>query len=102
MNKEIKKMRSTHIRNCYGFINSTADLAKIIELEPTAQLLLRHSLGRLICRADEVGGHRQMILNWPDAFIRDLSWPNQRRAPLVSYWNEPAPAELDVKTARPA
>ena len=77
MNPEIRKMRSTHIRNCYGFINSSADLAEVVEREPAAQMLLRHSLGRLICRADEVDVHRQMILNWPDAFIRELSWPNQ-------------------------
>ena len=77
MNKEIRKMRASHIRNSYGFVNSSVDLAKIVELAPSAQMLLRHSLGRLICRADEVDTHRQMILNWPDAVVRDLSWPNQ-------------------------
>ena len=60
-----------------GFI-TPVELVEIIKANPYERLLIRHTLGRLICTAADVAIHCEMIRNWPDTRVRDISWPAPR------------------------
>ena len=60
-----------------GFIVE-ADLPEIIAADRLTPLLIRHSHGRMICAAQDVSHHCQLVANWPGAYVRDISWPAYR------------------------